>query len=122
MYVPFVSDVAKWVARRIATLYEDREKLRQAVSSAEAEALAHLYGVRDAPPGDSEMYRNEKQLLGVKLNKLIKTAGRSPQRFEKDLDVAHRVNDAVVIGGSRDIEPHIADLERVIYPNRSPTT
>jgi hypothetical protein len=84
------------------------------VNSAAVSALFHLRGVRNAPPGDSSEYRDEKHYLGEELRKLREAAGESPREFGEELRVALLVHDAVVIGGERYVDEYIAELERVV--------
>ena len=98
-----VSDTVKGIAGR-----------RRAVNRAAVASLRHLRGVRNAPPGDSPEYRDEKRLLGERLAQLTDSAGEKPRKFREELRVAGRIQDAVVIGGERYVDEYIADLERLI--------
>jgi Trypsin-like peptidase domain len=84
------------------------------VRRAAAGALLHLRGVRNAPPGDSNEYRDEKHLLGEELKRLIEAAGESPGDFGQELRVGLDVHEAVASGGERYVDEYIAKLEHIV--------
>jgi hypothetical protein len=85
-----------------------------AVRRAKTSALTHLRGVRNAPPGDSQMYRDEKEHLGRSLQELIDAASAPPgNRFAEHVRVSMRVKDAVVIRGERLVDEYIEELKRL---------
>ena len=109
--------VGKKILEAGSDLFKFRRDVGADVHSAAASALSHLRGVRNAPSGDSKIYNDEKRELGADLNDLIKAAGRSRGRFDKELRLALRIQDAVVIQGTRDIDPYITELEPIVHPD-----
>jgi hypothetical protein len=92
----------------------ERRREAAAVRRATASALTHLEGVRNAPPGDSQMYLDEKEHLGRSLQELIEAASAPPgDRFKAHVLAGRRVKDAVVIRGERLVDPYIEELERL---------
>jgi hypothetical protein len=87
------------------------------VRGAAASALAHLRGVRNAPPGDSKEYRDEKHYLGEDLKELIQAAAEAGREFDEALRVSLEIQGAVVSGGERYVDEYIAKLEGIVLPD-----
>jgi hypothetical protein len=99
-------------------IFKGGRELRARVNRTARTSLVHLEGVRNAPPGDSQTYRDEKHLLGEELKKLTEAAGEAPGKFGEELRVARLVQQAVVIGGERYVDRYIAELERIAPTGR----
>jgi hypothetical protein len=82
------------------------------VNCAAAAAFLHLRGVRNAPRGRSAGVPKRKVSPWAELKSLTDAAGASPKEFPTELRTALRVQDAVVIGGERDVDNYIAARAR----------
>jgi hypothetical protein len=80
-------------------IFRGGREIEARANSAAAGALVHLEGVRDAPPGDSSEYRDEKGYLGGDLKKLTLAAGERPGKFKDEPRAGRKDRPAMASAG-----------------------